>query len=139
MAVWTITEDSARNFKFPAAEQRPDKIKFDSEFPGFGLRIRTDQKTGREHRSYIFQYKIGSKQRRLNCGEVGKVTETEGRKAATKYALALLNGEDPANQRGPVRQEPSHTIGETIQDYLAASEHDIKTSSYEEPNGTLEN
>ena len=46
MAVWTITEDSARNFKFPPGEQRPDKIKFDGKFPGFGLRIRADQKTG---------------------------------------------------------------------------------------------
>jgi integrase len=138
MAVWTITEDSARNFKFPPGEQRPDKIKFDGKFPGFGLRIRADQKTGGEHRSYIFQYKIGSKHRRLNCGEVGRVTAAEARTAAKKYALALLNNEDPANERAAVRQEPSHTVGAIISDYLAARQPAMKRRSYEETKRHLE-
>jgi integrase len=138
MAVWTITEDTARSFNFPPEEQRPDKIKFDGEFPGFGLRIRTDQKTGREHRSYIFQYKIGSKHRRLNCGKVGKVTAGEARKTANKYAIALLNAEDPANERATARHEPSHTVGATIPDYLAAKQPAMKPRSYEETKRHLE-
>jgi len=138
MAVWTITEDSARNFKFPAEEQRPDKIKFDGKFPGFGLRIRTDQKTGREHRSYIFQYKIGSRHRRLNCGKVGKVTAAEAREAAMTYALPLLNREDPANERVAPRQQPSHTVGATIADYLAARQPAMKPRSHEETKRHLE-
>ena len=138
MAVWTITEDSARNFKFPPGQQRPDKIKFDGKFPGFGLRIRTDQKTGREHRSYIFQYKIGSKHRRLNCGKVGKVTAAEARKSAKKYAVVLLNREDPANERAAACQEPSQTIGATIPDYLAARQLAMKPRSYEETKRHLE-
>jgi integrase len=138
MAVWTITEDTARNFSFPPEEQRPDKIKFDGEFPGFGLRIRTDQKTGREHRSYIFQYKMGSKHRRLTCGTVGKVTAAEARKTANKYAEALLNREDPASEGAAARQEPSHTIGATIPDYLAARQTAMKPRSYEETKRHLE-
>lgn len=138
MAVWTITEDSARNFKFPPGQQRPDKIKFDGKFPGFGLRIRTDQKTGREHRSYIFQYKIGSKHRRLNCGKVGEVTAAEARKSAKKYAVVLLNREDPANERAAACQEPSQTIGATIPDYLAARQLAMKPRSYEESKRHLE-
>jgi integrase len=138
MTVWTISEDTARNFNFPPEEQRPDKIKFDGEFPGFGLRIRTDQKTGREHRSYIFQYKIGSKHRRLNCGMVGKVTAAEARKTANKYAVALLNREDPANERAAAREEPCQTIGATIPDYLAARQPAMKPRSYEETKRHLE-
>jgi integrase len=138
MAVWTITEDSARNFNFPPEEQRPDKIKFDGEFPGFGLRLRTDQKTGREHRSYVFQCKIGSKHRRLNCGTVGKVTAAEARKTANKYAESLLNCEDPASERAAARQEPSHTIGATIPDYLAVRQPAMKPRSYEETKRHLE-
>jgi len=138
MTVWTITEDTARNFNFPPEERRPDKIKFDGEFPGFGLRIRTDQKTGREHRSYIFQYKIGSKHRRLNCGAVGKVTAAEARKTANKYAEALLNRKDPASEGSAARQEPSHTIGATIPDYLAARQPAMKPRSYEETKRHLE-
>lgn len=131
MSVWTITEDSARKFKFPPDERKPDKIKFDDKFPGFGLRIRTDEKTGREHRTFIFQYKIGSKHRRMNCGKVGKVTAAEARKAAEKHAAKLVNHEDPANERATIRKVASHTVGATIADYLAARQPAMKPRSFE--------
>ena len=83
MKIWTITEDSARAFK-PAAP-KSDQIRFDEKFPGFGLRIRKGE-GGREHRSFIFQYKIGAKHRRMNCGKVGKVTAAEARKTAERHA-----------------------------------------------------
>ena len=81
---WTITEDAARTFK--PAEARADQIRFDDKFPGFGLRIRRNEK-GKEHRSYVFQYKLGAKHRRINCGKVGKVTAQAARKAAESTPL----------------------------------------------------
>ena len=138
MNAWTITEESARKFKFPANERKADKIKFDDKFPGFGLRIRTDEKTGREHRSYIFQYKIGSKHRRLNCGTVEKVSADEARRAAEKHAAALINHEDPANTKEVARAQASHTIGATIADYLEAKRAEMRPRTYADNKRYLE-
>jgi integrase len=127
--IWTITEESARKFKFPEHEWKSDKIKFDDKFPGFGLRIRTDEKTGKEHRSYIFQYKLGSQHRRMNCGKVGKVTAAEARKTAERHAAALVNHKDPAQDRDTVRKKAAHTLGTVIEEYLAAKQTALRPGS----------
>src|SRR5262245_39196998 len=118
MKDFTITEDSARKFKFTGEDWKADKIKFDEKFPGFGLRIRTDEETGTEHRSYIFQYKFGDQHRRLNCGTVGKVTADDARRAARRHAAKLVNHIDPATEKTEARTRASQTVGATIADYL---------------------
>jgi hypothetical protein len=40
--------------------------------PGFGVRIRAGDKV--QHRTFIAQYKIGEKHRRITLGDVRKVT-----------------------------------------------------------------
>jgi integrase len=127
---WTITEDSARKFKFGPKEWKADKIKFDEKFPGFGLRIRTDENTGRELRTYIFQYKLGHKHRRMNCGRVGKVTASQARKAAEGHAASLVHHKDPANERAAIRKEASRTIGATIAKYLEAKRPKMRPRSH---------
>ena len=135
MKIWTITEDSARTFK--SADPKTDQIRFDEKFPGFGLRIRRSE-NGREHRSFIFQYKIGSKHRRMNCGKVGKVTAAAAREAAEKHAAALVNHKDPANERAVVRKEASHTFGATIANYLEARKPAMRPRTYKETKRYLE-
>ena len=128
MSVWTITEDTARTYK--PKEPKEDHIRFDEKFPGFGLRIRKDLKTGREHRSFIYQYKLGAQHRRMNCGKVGKVTAALARKAAAKHAAALVNHQDPANDRAEVRKQASHTLGAAITRYLEAIKPSMRPRSY---------
>jgi integrase len=125
--MWTITESTASKFKFPPEEWKADKIKFDDKFPGFGLRIRHSD--GREHRTYIFQYKLGGKQRRLNCGTVGKVTAADAREAAQRHAAAIINNKDPAKERADIRVAASQTVGARIADYLAAKGPAMKPAS----------
>ena len=127
MRAWTITEDSARAYK--PADLKADQIRFDEKFPGFGLRIRRGE-GGREHRSFIFQYKIGAKHRRMNCGKVGKVTAAAARKAAERHAASLVNHSDPANERAVARKEASHTLGAAIATYLEARQIDMRPRSY---------
>jgi site-specific recombinase XerD len=55
----------------------------------------------------IFQYKVGAKHRRMNCGKVGKVTAAAAREAAEKFAADLVHHKDPANERATVRKEAS--------------------------------
>jgi len=132
---WTITEDAARAFK--PSEPKADQIKFDEKFPGFGLRIRRGE-NGREHRSYIFQYKIGAKHRRMNCGKVGKVTAQAARKVAEQHAAAIIGHKDPANDRKMVRVTAAHTLAATIADYLAAKAGELKPRSHAETKRHLE-
>ena len=147
MSAWTITEDSARKFTMPVYEDsgsledkskigkpKSDHVQFDEKFAGFGLRIRRDPETGNEHRSYIFQYKIGSKHRRLNCGAVGKVSADDARRAAKKHAAALINHEDPANKKEVARAQASHTIGATIADYLEAKRAEMAPTAHDADN-----
>jgi len=127
--VWTITEDTARTFKADASKS--DQIKFDEKFPGFGLRIRRSE-NGKEGRSFIYQYKFGAKQRRMNCGKVGKVTAQAAREAAQRHAAAIINHIDPANKKAEARSIASHTLAATIAKYLEAREGAMKPRSYDE-------
>src|SRR5262245_3702456 len=111
MTQWTINEETARAYK--PKDVGADHIRFDDKFPGFGLRIRRNE-DDKEHRTYIFQYKIGDKHRRMNCGAVGKVKAADARKAAERHAASLVNNVDPANERAKARTMASHTFGATI-------------------------
>jgi integrase len=123
--MWTISEKTAGNFK--GDPTKSDQIKFDDKFPGFGLRIRRTD--GREHRTYIFQYKFGPKHHRMNCGTVGKVTAAEAREAAQRHAAALINNKDPAQERTDIRLAAAQTVGARVADYLAAKGPAMKPAS----------
>ena len=76
--------------------------------PGFGLRIRGGK---REHRTFVAQYKIGAKHRRMTLGAVGKVDlENVRRKKAKQIFGKVADGKDPANERAVARSEASQTF-----------------------------
>jgi hypothetical protein len=58
-----LTAAAVRKLEIPPGEL--DKIFFDDEVAGFGMRVR---KGG--SRSYVVQYAIGKKQRRMSLGKV---------------------------------------------------------------------
>ena len=124
---WTITEDSARTY---SPDPKPDQIKFDEKFKRFGLQIRRSE-DGSEHRTYIFQYKVGPKHRRINCGKVGEVKAADARAAAERHAAALVNHEDPATKREVLRKEVAHTFGATVAKYLEAQQKKLRVRSFD--------
>jgi len=78
-----------RSAELPAGKS--EAIFFDDDIPGFGLRLRAQGS-----RSFIFQYKLGTKGRRMALGAASALTITEARKTAgTLYARVRL-GQDPA-------------------------------------------
>jgi integrase len=77
---------------------KTDDIVFDTAIHGFGVRLRDGG-----NRSFIYQYKLGSKQRRLTIGSVsavdfGVACET----AKDMYAKVRLGG-DPAGEKAQAR------------------------------------
>ena len=62
-----------------------DKIIFDDDVPGFGIRVRASGA-----RTWIFQYKIGGRTRRLVLGQVGASSGSLPRRSANPDGRASL-------------------------------------------------
>lgn len=78
-----------------AAEVRDkDYIICDSELPGFGVRVLPSGK-----RSYIAQYRVGRRYRRMSLGLHGVLTTEKARTKAFGILAAVKDGKDPAGDR----------------------------------------
>jgi integrase len=123
-----LTKSTISRFKIPAGKS--EHIEFDDDMPGFGLRVRAGDKS--EHRTFIAQYKIGAKHRRITLGNVAKVTLEDAQKRAKRIFGKVANGEDPANEKAEARKTASHTLDATITSYLEARAGAMKPRSYAE-------
>ena len=117
-----FTQSAVAKFKMP--EGKREHIEFDDSMPGFGLRVRNGGK--REHRTYILQYKIGPKQRRMTLGNVAKIDVDEARRKARKLFGKIADGKDPANEKAVARTEASHTFDVIASEFLRVQQAKLK-------------
>lgn len=82
-----------------AEPQDKDYIICDDDLAGFAVRILP---SGR--RSYIVQYRIGNRYRRMSLGAHGVLTPEKARRMAFKVLAAVKDGEDPAGERSRARK-----------------------------------
>src|SRR6516162_7797783 len=129
-----LTQDKVTRILLP--QGKSEHIVFDETMPGFGIRIRAGDKG--EHRTFIAQYKIGSKHRRITLGNVRKVTLENARQEARRIFGKVANGHDPANEKAERRSAASHTLDATIARYLEAKSIDLKPRSFVEVKRHLE-
>jgi integrase len=95
------------------AQGKSETIIFDEALPGFGLRIRAGGK-----RTWIAQYRLGSKQRRVTIGTVETLDAGEARDRA-KDALAKVQlGADPQEEKAAARAQAAVTFGSVVDSYL---------------------
>lgn len=73
---------------------RKDRIVFDDELPGFGLRVTRDGS-----KTFLFQYRRGDRVRRLRLGRYGELTPAQARKLAEAARGQVAAGDDPVAQR----------------------------------------
>jgi integrase len=123
-----FTQPSATRQPLPAGS---DAIFFDDDLPGFGLRVRAGGK-----RSWIIQYRVGAKQRRLTIGSVDKLSADQARKAARGRLAHVELGGDPQQEKHEARNAASYSLGKLVDDYLARRHHRtgkdrLRRSSYE--------
>ncbi|HEY6701272.1 MAG TPA: integrase arm-type DNA-binding domain-containing protein, partial [Pseudolabrys sp.] len=121
-----LTQASVARLGMPAGKS--DHIEFDDAMPGFGVRIRTGA-TG-VHRTFIAQYKIGTKHRRIKLGNFAKVNLDDARRQAKIIFGKVAIGEDPAAEKNNAIAEASRTLDAIIARYLEAKQTELRARTY---------
>lgn len=103
-----ITEKIVRSLSAPAAGNR---IVYDDEIPGFGVRI-----TANGIISFVLDYRINGRKRRYTLGRHPELNASAARDEAIQLRGALRVGEDPLAAREHRREAP--TVQDLFDDYM---------------------
>ena len=123
----------------PALELEPgqdDRIFFDDNIIGLGLRVRRVKKWNGSYsnkeplRSWIFQYRIGGRTRRMVIGPVPGLKVQRAREIAAELAAKVRLGDDPATEKRIKVERAAHTLGALTQKYLAQQRSQLRPGTY---------
>lgn len=117
-----LTVKSSEGVKLPVGKS--DHIVFDEDIPGFGIRLREGGS-----RTWIYQYRIGSKQRRMVLGSAKSVPLSSARENASKLEAKVKLGGDPAMDKDTARRDADNTVGALVDQYLEARKSAWRPSS----------
>jgi integrase len=92
---------------------KTDAIYFDDDCPGLGLRLRAGGK-----RSWVYQFQIGQKQRRMSIGTAPTTTLGVARKTASELHARVRLGEDPATAKQTKQRQAADTVEAMLRRYL---------------------
>jgi integrase len=120
-----LNQKSASGLQLPA--DKTDYVVFDDDLPGFGIRLR---KGG--SRSWVFQYTLGNKQRRMSLGSATAIPLAKARETAADLHAKVRLGQDPAGQKAESKQQAAETFEAVATSYLAARKRDMRPSAYDQ-------
>ena len=120
-----LTTTTIRSLALPAG--LPDETFFDDDLAGFGVRVRAGGS-----RTFVVQYKIGAKHRRMPLGAVAAIELGKARSTAKDLLAAVRLGRDPAGEKLEQRQKISTTFGALLPRFLARQRSRLKPRSYQE-------
>jgi hypothetical protein len=101
-----------------------DRIIFDDDVPGFGIRVRSGGA-----RTWIFQYKIGGRTRRLVLGQVSAVKLAKARDIASELHAKVRPGGDPASEKREKVQRALDTFGSLAERFLEQYRARVRTKN----------
>jgi integrase len=121
-----LTAAAIGKLKLPPGKN--DDLVFDSAIHGFAVRLREGG-----HRSFIFQYKHGSRTRRLTIGSATAVDFGAACKTAkTLYAQVRL-GHDPAGEKEQAKRTASETFEAIVSaQYLPHKRRELRPQPYKD-------
>lgn len=121
-----LTQRNVAGLKLP--DGMTDKIYFDDDLKGFGLRLRSDGVGLR--RIWVAQYRVKGATRRLRIGDAETVNADQARaKAKTQLAKVAL-GHDPQGEKAAQRLNAAHTLRSVVDDYLAMKKLEMERGEY---------
>jgi len=118
-----LTQPVVNGLTLPSG--KTDAIFFDDDVHGFGLRLRAGGK-----RSWIFQYQIGTKQRRMSLGTMPALTLTVARKTAAELHARVKMAEDPAAAKRESQRRANDTVEAMLRLFLPEKKQTLRPSSY---------
>jgi integrase len=118
-----LTKATTAKLMLPAG--KTDAIYFDDDLKGFGLRLRAGGK-----RTWLIQYRIGKKQRRLRLGTVATLDADKARQAAKERLAAVELGHDPQADKAKARARAAVTLGSLVDRFLAFKQPVLRANSY---------
>jgi integrase len=118
-----LTAPNAAKIKLGSGKS--EVIVFDDALRGFGLRVRAGGK-----RTWIVQYRVGSKQRRVSLGSVESLDADEARKAAKATLAKVHLGADPQIEKAEARARASATLGAFVDGYLERAKQRLRPRSF---------
>ena len=120
-----LTDALARSLTLPP--NLKDKIFFNSELGGFGIRVRESGS-----RAWVVQFDIGGRTRKMTLGSTDVLTAAKARARAKDVLAAVRLGRDPANEKSSARAKAGKTFGSMLADYLDHQRSALKPRSFEE-------
>ena len=118
-----LTKANVATLTLPSG--RKDAIFFDSELPGFGLRIRAGGS-----RSWIVQYQLhGHQQRRYTIGSVAVFDPDQARRIAREKLAMVRLGQDPQAEKVEAGIAAKQTLGAVIERYLTEKASKLRPAS----------
>lgn len=118
-----LTAAAIRDLALPPG--KTEAIFFDDELGGFGLRLR-DGATPR----WVYQYKIGERNRRITLGSLAALTPAQARKTAGDLHAMVRLGRDPAAEKAESRAAAAETVGAVVTSYLVHQKAALRPGSY---------
>src|SRR5262245_3288265 len=106
---------------------KAERIVFDDDVPGFGLRFRAAGA-----RTWVFQYKLGTKQRRLSFGAFPAISPEVARQTARDLYARVRLGHDPAGEKLEHRARAAETMSVILPAYLAHAKARLRPRSFVE-------
>jgi integrase len=106
---------------------KTDALYFDDTVPGLALRVRAGGK-----KSWVFQYRIGNKQRRLAFGTASALTPHEARKRAAVLHAEVKLGRDPVGVKSTAKARASETFGVILPPFLARQKERLRPRAFVE-------
>jgi integrase len=108
-------------------KDKAETIIFDEDLPGFGLRLRIGGA-----RTWIYQFKIGNRHRRLTLGSLAAVTPARARTTASELHAQVRLGRDPSAEKDEGRARAAETMAAVLQSYLTYQRGHLKPRSMAE-------
>ncbi|MCJ2058340.1 site-specific integrase [Methylobacterium sp. J-048] len=106
---------------------KTERIVFDEGLPGFGIRLRAGGK-----RSWIVQYRVGAKHRRVTLANVAVLDPEAARKRAKEILAKAQLGGDPQTEKMEARARAAITLSTVATEYLKQAEIRLRPRSYVE-------
>jgi integrase len=106
---------------------KTDALYFDDAVPGLALRLRAGGK-----KSWVFQYRVGNRQRRLALGVATALTPHEARKRAAVLHAEVKLGRDPAGDKSEAQARASETFQAILPLFLARQKERLRPRAFVE-------